>query len=45
MAALVGALDNLTPSQIGENCHLEYGWSNKIQEKGKFGPFSELSLP
>jgi hypothetical protein len=33
MAALVGALDNLTPSQIGENCHLEYGWSNKIQEK------------
>jgi len=33
MAALVGALDNFTPSQIGENCHLEYGWSNKIQEK------------
>ena len=33
MAALVGALDNLTPTQIGENCHLEYGWSNKIQEK------------
>ena len=33
MTALVGALDNFTPSQIGENCHLEYGWSNKIQEK------------
>ena len=33
MAALVGALDNLTPTQIGENCHLEYRWSNKIQEK------------
>ena len=33
MAALVGALDNITPTQIGENCHLEYRWSNKIQEK------------
>jgi hypothetical protein len=33
MAAIVGALDNFTPSQIGENCHLEYGWSNKMQEK------------
>lgn len=33
MAALIGALDNFTPSQIGENCHLEYGWSNKTQEK------------
>jgi hypothetical protein len=33
MAALIGALDNFTPSHLGENCHLEYGWSNKIQEK------------
>jgi hypothetical protein len=32
MAALVSALDN-TPQQIGENGHVEYGWSNSIQEK------------
>lgn len=33
MAALVTALDNFTPSQIGENGHVEYGWSNSIQEQ------------
>ena len=33
MAALVNALDNFTPSQLGENGHAEYGWSNSIQEK------------
>ena len=33
MAALVNALDNYTPQQIGENGHVEYGWSNSIQEK------------
>ena len=33
MAALVNALDNYTPTQIGENGHVEYGWSNSIQEK------------
>ena len=33
MAALINALDNYTPSQIGENGHVEYGWSNNIQEK------------
>jgi hypothetical protein len=33
MAALITALDNYTPSQIGENGHVEYGWSNSIQEK------------
>ena len=33
MAALVNALDNYTPSQIGENGHVEYGWSNSIQEQ------------
>jgi hypothetical protein len=33
MAALVKALDNYTPSQIGENGHVEYGWSNSIQEQ------------
>ena len=33
MAALVNALDNYTPTQFGEKCHVEYGWSNKIQEK------------
>ena len=33
MAALVKALDNQTPIQLGEKCHVEYGWSNNIQEK------------
>jgi hypothetical protein len=33
MAALINALDNYTPTQIGENGHVEYGWSNNIQEK------------
>ena len=33
MAALVNALDNYTPTQFGENGHVEYGWSNNIQEK------------
>ena len=33
MAALVNALDNYIPTQFGENGHVEYGWSNSIQEK------------
>ena len=33
MAALVNALDNYTPQQIGEKGHVEYGWSNNVQEK------------
>jgi uncharacterized protein with von Willebrand factor type A (vWA) domain len=33
MAALINALDNYTPVQIGENGHTEYGWSNNIREK------------
>ena len=33
MAALVSALDNHTPQQIGENGHVEYGWSNSSQEQ------------
>lgn len=33
MAALVNALDNYTITQIGENGHVEYGWSNSIREK------------
>lgn len=33
MAALVNALDNYNPSQIGENGHVEYGWSNSVQEQ------------
>lgn len=33
MTALVNALDNFTPTQIGENAHTEYGWSNSIREK------------
>ena len=32
MAALLNALDNYTPTQIGENGNEEYGWSNLIQE-------------
>ena len=33
MANLVAALDSYTPKQIGENQHVEYGWSNDINEK------------
>ena len=33
MAAIINALDNCTPTQIGDNCHTEYGWSNNMQEK------------
>jgi len=33
MAALITALDNHTPKQIGENGHVENGWSNNIREK------------
>ena len=33
MAALINALDSYTPKQIGENGHIEYGWSNDIREK------------
>jgi len=25
--------NNYTPTQIGDNCHTEYGWSNNMQEK------------
>lgn len=33
MAALMNALDNYTPTQSGEKGHVEYGWSNSIQEQ------------
>jgi hypothetical protein len=33
MSALINALDNLTPSQIGENGQAEYTWSNSIRER------------
>ena len=33
MTALMKALDNHTQKQIGENGHIEYGWSNDIREK------------
>ena len=33
MAALIGALDNYTSRQIGENGHIEYTWSNDIRER------------
>jgi hypothetical protein len=32
MTSLVTALDNYTPSQIGENGHSEYTWSNNTRE-------------
>lgn len=33
MSQLVNAHDNYTPTQYGEKGHIEYGWSNNIQEK------------
>ena len=33
MSSLVSAIDNFTPSKIGENGTVEYTWSNKIQEQ------------
>ena len=33
MAALIGALDNYTSRQIGENGHKEYMWSNDVRER------------
>jgi len=33
MTALINKLDNYTPTQNGENGHLEYTWSNDIQEQ------------
>ena len=33
MTALFNALDNYTPSQIGENGHSEFTWSNSTREK------------
>lgn len=33
MAALINVLDNYTNTQIGENGHVEYGWSNNVREK------------
>lgn len=33
MSSLVSALDKYTPKQIGENTHVEYTWSNDIDEK------------
>ena len=33
MAALINALDTFTPCRVGENGHVELGWSNDIKEK------------
>jgi hypothetical protein len=33
MSAIINAIDNLTPRQIGENGHSEYTWSNQISER------------
>jgi hypothetical protein len=33
MAAIINALDSYTPTQVGENGHVEYGWSNDTREK------------
>ena len=32
MTAIISALDNFTPSQIGEKGSIEYTWSNNIRE-------------
>ena len=32
MSAMINTLDNVIPSQVGENGHLEYGWSKSFQE-------------
>lgn len=32
-AALINALDNFTPAQLGENGSTEYTWSNQLQEQ------------
>jgi hypothetical protein len=33
MSSFIQALDNLTPTQLGENAHSEYTWSNKLNEQ------------
>ena len=33
MSSIIQALDNYTPTQVGENGHTEYGWSNNMQEQ------------
>ena len=33
MAAIISALDKHTPKQLGENGHVEYRWSNDLQER------------
>lgn len=33
MSAIISALDNYTPSQIGENGSMEFTWSNSIRER------------
>ena len=33
MAALINSLDNITPSNLGENGHKQYTWSNNIRER------------
>jgi hypothetical protein len=33
MASLIHGLDNHTPKQVGENGHVEHGWSHNIDEK------------
>ena len=33
MTALVSAMDNFTPSQLGENGHSEYTWSSNTREQ------------
>ena len=33
MSALINALDNYTPKQVGENGHVEYSYSNELRER------------
>ena len=32
MSSFIQAMNNYTKKQVGENNHLEYGWSNKLEE-------------
>lgn len=33
MSAIINALDNYTPVEMGENGHAQYSWSNDLQER------------
>ena len=33
MSAIISALDTVTKKKLGENAHVEYGWSHQLREK------------